>query len=233
MDLGTLGRELLNELKQKLTRLIAILVFGLIVGWTLAYYLILKIKAKMLPGQVELIALSPLEFVIVQLKISLIFALLVLLPVLIYWSSKRFDLKLKKPSIMAWGAMLAIFFSAGMAFAYFLLLPYIINFLTSTVVKAGIEPMYSLDGFMFFTISMMFILGLVFEFPVITAWMSRAGMVSSKTLSTKRRYAYVGIFVVAAVITPDPSPVSQILVAVPFLFFYEISVISAKIFGRR
>lgn len=211
--------------KPKIYQIVLLVLFGLLVGWVLAYHLILKIKTRMLPPGVELIALTPLEFVLVQLKISLIFVIVFLIPFLICWASK---IKLKIGFV--WFLFSVFSFLGGMCFAYFLL-PYIIKFLTLTVTRAGIEPMYSLEGFIFFVISMMLVLGLVFEFPVIAAWMSKVGLISSKTLSTKRRYAYVSIFIIAAIITPDPSPVSQILVAVPFLFFYEVSIITSKIFG--
>jgi sec-independent protein translocase protein TatC len=232
MDYALLKWELINQFKSKLGKIVGLLLLGIFIGWYLAYYLILKVKAKMLPQGVEIIALTPLEFVIVQLKLSLIFAFIFILPPMIFWITRRVKFKIERRTVIVWGTLLGVFFVGGVVFAYSILLPFIIKFLTTTVVKAGIEPLYSLDGFMFFTVSMMLIMGLVFEFPIITTWLTKAGVISPKTLTDKRRYAYVMIFVVAAVITPDPSPVSQTLVAVPFLFFYELSVMSAKLFGK-
>jgi|Deesub1362A_J573_1020465.scaffolds.fasta_scaffold00005_298 sec-independent protein translocase protein TatC len=233
MDSSDLRHEILQELKSKFGKIILVLILGVIIGWYLAFITIVKIKAKLLPKGVEIIALTPLEFVIVQLKLSLIFAIVILIPVIVFIATRRVRLRIKKRTMFTWGMLLLLFFVGGILFAYNILLPFVIRILTSTVVETGIEPLYSLSGFMFFSISMMLILGLVFEFPVITAWLSRTGIISSQILTERRKYAYVGIFVVAAVITPDPSPVSQMLVALPFLFFYEVSVITAKIFGRR
>ncbi len=91
------------------------------------------------------------------------------------------------------------------------------------------EPLYSINDFVFFSLSMMLILGLVFEFPVVTVWLTRTGILSPQTLSERRRYAYVGKYVVAAIVTPDPSMVSQSILAVPFIFFYEVSVVVSRI----
>jgi sec-independent protein translocase protein TatC len=209
--------------------------FGLIVGWTLGYHFILAVKESLLPPGVSLVALTPLELVVVQLKISIVFTLLLLLPLLLYWLSPPLRKRLGGGglSVLPWLLTAALFFVGGVSFAYFLLLPTIIGILTENTLLAGIDPLYSLHDFIFFTISMTLILGLIFEFPVAVAWLARMGFVSSALLKEKRKYAYVGIFLTAAVVTPDPSPVSQILVALPFLLFYELSILFSWLFQRR
>ena len=233
MDYRVVGYELLQDLKKKLIYIFAVLVVGLMLGWYAAYYIIVSLKSRMLPLGVDLIALTPLEFVIVQLKLSLVLVALAVLPYIAYLVLKRTNIKKSKPALLVWGAAFVAFFVMGVFFGYYLLLPFVITFLTNNVVNAGVEPLYSVNDFVFFSISMMLILGLVFEFPVVTVWLTRAGLISSQTLSEKRRYAYVGIFVVAAVVTPDPSLVSQSILAVPFIFFYELSIVVSRIVGVR
>jgi sec-independent protein translocase protein TatC len=233
MDYRVVGFELLEEIKKKLLYLFVAVVIGLTIGWYIAYYIIINLKSQMLPTGVDLIALTPLEFVIVQLKLSIVLVALAVLPYIAHLAIKRFNIKKSKPVLLAWGATLVTFFIAGVFFGYYLLLPFIIGFLTENVVNAGMEPLYSVNDFVFFSISMMLILGLVFEFPVVTVWLTRAGLLSAQTLSERRRYAYVGIFVVAAVVTPDPSMVSQSILAVPFIFFYELSIVVSRIVGIK
>jgi sec-independent protein translocase protein TatC len=233
MDYRVVGFELLQELKKKLLYIFVAVVAGLMIGWYAAYYIIVSLKSRMLPLGVDLIALTPLEFVIVQLKLSIVLVALAILPYIAHLILKRFNIKKSKPALLAWGVALVAFFITGVLFGYYLLLPFIIGFLTQNVVNAGMEPLYSVNDFVFFSISMMLILGLVFEFPVVTVWLTRAGLVSSQTLSERRRYAYVAIFVVAAVVTPDPSMISQSILAVPFIFFYEISIVVSRIVGVR
>src|SRR3990172_1278701 len=136
------GLELLGELRGRLKLIIALSLVGLVGGWTAAYYLILKIKADVLPPGVELVALTPLELVVVQLKVSVVLTVALLLPFLLYWIAR--PLRLLRRSLLPWLLALAAFFAAGMAFAYYLLIPYVVGFLTANAVEAGIEPLYSL-----------------------------------------------------------------------------------------
>jgi sec-independent protein translocase protein TatC len=233
MDYRVVGYGLLQDLKRKFLYLLVAVVAGLMVGWYAAYYIIVHLKAQMLPEGVDLIALTPLEFVIVQFKISIVLVAFAVLPYIFYLLMKRFNIKKSKPVLLVWGVTLVAFFITGVLFGYYLLLPIVIGFLTQNVVNAGMEPLYSVNDFVFFAMSMMLILGLVFEFPVVTVWLTRAGLLSSKTLSEKRKYSYVAIFVVAAIVTPDPSMVSQSILAVPFIFFYELSIVVSRIVGVR
>ncbi len=229
-DYRTVSLEVMRELKRKLMYFLVAVVIGLMIGWYLAYYIIVNLKSQMLPWGVDLIALTPLEFVIVQLKLSIVLMVLAALPYIAYLVIKRLDIKKSRPALLVWGATFIAFFIAGVLFGYYLLLPKIIGFLTDNVINAGMEPLYSVNDFVFFSISMMLILGIVFEFPVVTVWLTRAGLISAQTLSERRRYAYVAIFIVAAVVTPDPSMVSQSILAVPFIFFYELSIVVSRIF---
>ena len=233
MDYRAVGLEVIRELKKKLVYFLAAVVVGLTIGWYLAYYIVVNLKSQLLPRGVNLIALTPLEFVIVQLKLSIVLVVLAALPYIAYLIIKRLDIKKSKPVLLVWGTTFIVFFIAGVLFGYYLLLPFIIKFLTATIVNAGMEPLYSVNDFVFFSIAMMMVLGFVFEFPVVTVWLTRAGLVSAHTLSERRRYAYVGIFIVAAVVTPDPSMVSQSILAVPFIFFYELSIVVSRIVGVK
>jgi sec-independent protein translocase protein TatC len=233
MDYRIVGLEVIQDLKKRLLYFFVAIAVGLMIGWYLAYYIIVNLKSRMLPGGVDLIALTPLEFVIVQLKLSIVLVVLAGLPYIAYLITKKLGIKKSSPVLLAWGTTFIAFFIAGVLFGYYLLLPFIIGFLTANIVGAGMEPLYSVNDFVFFSISMMLILGLVFEFPVVTVWLTCAGLISARTLSERRRYAYVGIFVVAAVVTPDPSMVSQSILAVPFIFFYELSIVVSRIFGIR
>jgi sec-independent protein translocase protein TatC len=233
MDYRVVGYGLLEDLKKKLMYIVAALIAGLMIGWYAAYLIIVNLKSRMLPAGVELIALTPLEFVIVQLKLSVVLVVLAILPYIAYLLLGRFNIKKSKPTLIFWGTAFMSSFIAGVMFGYYLLLPRIIQFLTVNIQGAGMEPLYSVNDFVFFSMSMMLIFGLVFEFPVVTVLLTRAGVISPKTLSEKRKYSYVGFFVVAAVLTPDPLFINQTIIALMFIFFYELSILVSRIVGVK
>jgi len=80
---------------------------------------------------------------------------------------------------------------------------------------------------------MMLGFGIVFELPVIVFFLAKIGLVRADQLKKYRKYSLVGIFVVAGILTPSPDVVSQLLMAIPLLILYEISIFVAKIFGKK
>lgn len=129
------------------------------------------------------------------------------------------------------GAVLVIsgLFLTGVLFAYFLIAPLAINFLGNYQVSALVENQIALRSFIS-TISMLVLAsGLVFELPVFVYFLSRVGVLTPSIMKKQRRLAIVIIFVVSAIITP-PDVFSQILIAIPLIILYEISIgISARI----
>jgi sec-independent protein translocase protein TatC len=96
----------------------------------------------------------------------------------------------------------------------------------------GAQATYSIYEFVNFIALMTLIFGFIFELPLIIFILNRVGLVPKKLLVTYRKHVYVLFFIVAAIITP-PDVISQIIVAIPMIFFYELSVLIVKIFGRR
>ena len=126
----------------------------------------------------------------------------------------------------------SLFFFIGACFGYFLLAPFTFNFLSNYKIgSAGIleyRPMLSdyLESLIDITLGA----GIAFELPMATWVLSKMGLITPAFLRTYRKYAYVGLLVIAAVITPSPDWGSQMIVVVPLVFLYEISIlISARV----
>jgi sec-independent protein translocase protein TatC len=87
----------------------------------------------------------------------------------------------------------------------------------------------------YLSFSMKFLLafGLVFEFPVVLVLLARIGIVDAKMLARQRKYAILLVFILAAVVTPSPDLVTQVLTAVPLIGLYELSILLCKIFGKK
>lgn len=123
------------------------------------------------------------------------------------------------------------FFILGAAFCYFIVFPIIFRFFLSFA-SEFIRPLPAIREYLTFSIKLLLAFGLLFQWPALILFLSRMGVVSSKTLSQNRKYAILAIFVVAAILTP-PDLVSQLLLAGPLLLMYEASIWMAKIFGQK
>jgi sec-independent protein translocase protein TatC len=128
-------------------------------------------------------------------------------------------------------------FMVGAAFFYYVLLPYAIKFFAGFEQPAGpdvlpVQMENKVGEYIGFVMTLIFAFGLCFELPVLLSLLARVGLVTSAGLKSKRRYAIVIVFLVAAVVTP-PDVFSQVSLALPILALYEISIILARMIEKK
>lgn len=174
----------------------------------------------------RLVFMSPTGGFMINLKLAGTVGLLFSLPFIFYQIWKFIAPGLLEGERRA--APLIVFFTtlcflAGGAFCYFVVLKYGLGFLLSFQTPT-LVPMISIDEYFGFVTTLIFVFGLVFEMPVIAYFLTRLGILTPEFLRQKRRYGIVAIFVIAAVVTPSVDAFTQILLAVPLLFLYEISI---------
>lgn len=173
------------------------------------------------------------------LNISFMGGLIIAFPYL-FWELWRFikpalsakELKSSRGSI---GWVSLCFFTGG-AFGYFLLAPFTFNFLASFKIGTLGSQTYlpSLEDYIDTLVNIILGCGIAFELPVLAYVLSKIGLITPKYLKTYRKYAYVIILIVAAVITPSPDWTSQTIVAVPLILLYEVSIfISARVTKQK
>jgi sec-independent protein translocase protein TatC len=121
----------------------------------------------------------------------------------------------------------SLFFFTGVAFAYFLIVPFSLNFASGYYVSGQINNFFTLDNYIGFVTMMLLGSGLVFELPMIIYFLARIGLVTALMMRTYRRHAVVGILVLAMVITPSPDIFTMTIVAIPIYFLYELSIFVA------
>jgi sec-independent protein translocase protein TatC len=187
-----------------------------------------------LPEGTSLIATSVVSPFMAPLKLSLIMAVFLAMPYVLYqvWAfvapglykhERRFALPLIASSI--------VLFYVGVAFAYFVVFPLMFQFLASTT-PVGVKMMTDIANYLDFVLLLFFAFGIAFEMPVAVVLLAATGLVKVEALQRNRGYVILGIFIVAAFLTP-PDAISQSFMAVPMYLLYELGIVFARITQRR
>ncbi len=176
--------------------------------------------------QVDLIATSPMETLMTSFKMSLITGFIVSFP-WIMWNVWRFlapGLYSKEKRVFAIAFFSSIvMFGAGACFAYFVVLPAGLEFL-ATYTKGAITQNWRQGDFASFISKFMLAFGVIFELPVAAYVLATMGLITAIGMWRFFRYAIILIFATAALLTPGPDPVSQIMMAIPLLILYVVSI---------
>jgi sec-independent protein translocase protein TatC len=141
----------------------------------------------------------------------------------LYKREKRFAIPLMVSSILL--------FYAGVAFAYFVVFPLMFAFLTTTA-PTGVQVMTDITNYLDFVLLLFFAFGIAFEMPVATVLLAATGLVKIETMTKNRGYVILGIFVIAAFLTP-PDALSQTAMALPMWLLYEIGIVLSRILLRE
>jgi len=168
------------------------------------------------------------------LKVAFLAGLIVASPVILYqfWMFVAPGLYKNERRMMVPIVILSSFFFVGGAlFGYFIVFPwgfkFFLGFATDTI-----RPLPSMKEYFGFSAKLLLAFGLVFELPLVLTFMAKLGIVSVEFLKKHRKYALLLFFAGAAILTP-PDVITQVMMALPLMILYEISIIGAKIFGKK
>ena len=178
--------------------------------------------------------IAPQELFLVYMNVALVGAVVVCFPVLAYqiYAFCSPGLSGKERGYIS-GSLIAggLCFLLGVAFAYFISLPFMLRFLIQFTGEVDVSASISIQQYVSFLLTVFVIFGLVFELPVVSVLLTGLGLVKAEWLVKGRKVMIVIIFVLAAIITP-PDIVSQVMVAVPMLGLYEISIALSRMVGK-
>lgn len=187
---------------------------------------------------VQLIATAPLEQLFSKMKIAGFGAIVLAFPI-IAWQLYRFVApglyRNERGAFLPFLIAAPVLFVMGGALVYFVMLPFVMLFtLSQQVVGDGIAVVQTtkISEYLSLVTSLLLAFGLCFQLPVVTTLLGLAGLLTSKLMVASRRYAIVGVVVIAAVVTP-PDPISQLMLAIPLVLLYEISIWCVRIIELR
>ena len=179
--------------------------------------------------------LTPYGIVVLYMEAALICGLILSMPNTLYWLWK-FVAPGLLPKERRYVRRIVFFtsfcFFAGVAFGYFVLLPSALTFFSTFGTKT-IELNVAIDRYVSFVLALILGSGLVFELPMISYFLTKLGFLTPAFMRHYRRHAIIVILFIAAIVTPTPDPVTQLILALPMMALYEVSIIVCKFSQRK
>lgn len=229
--------EHLQELRKRILYIIIWTVIGFIpcyaYGTKLFYYLKLPL-INVLPEGSDIIFTGLPDGFFTEMQIGLIAGLFLVSPMIFYqlWAFIAPGLyKEEKVFLLPIAFFSGLFFIIGGAFCYFITFPVAFKFFL-TYNSEHMRAMLSATEYMSFSLHLLFAFGIIFELPLVVFFLSRIGIISANWLKKMRRYAILAIVIVAAILSP-PDVLSQLLMCIPMLVLYEVSILVAVVFGKN
>ena len=221
----------LDELRQRIFKAFLGVILTTAVSFAFAQQLI-DFLASPIGGSKSLVSIEVTENIAIYMRVSLLSGLVLGMPVIVYQALSFIlpGLKQRERKWVLLGVPAAsLLFATGVAFAWFVMLPAAVPFLTHFIgITTHVRPANYFD----FITTIMFWIGVSFEMPLIVALLAKLKFVTAKQLLGAWRYAFVGIAAVAALITPTVDPVNMGLVMAPLCVLYLLSILLAAIAGR-
>ncbi len=228
--------EHLEELRWRIIKMLIGIVLGTIIAWIFIDFLIntvllspiVRLNMNPPPGQqpIHLQNLKPFGQLFLYMEVAIIGGVILSLPNVLYqiWAFIAPGLMPRERKYIRSIVFFSSFsFLAGIVFAYFVMLPAALQFFAGFG-SATIQNNIAVNEYMSFVISVLLAAGIVFELPMVSWFLSKIGILRPEFMRKYRRHSIVVIFLLAAALTPGTDPVSQILLAIPLVVLYEISI---------
>jgi sec-independent protein translocase protein TatC len=223
----------IQTIKKRLLVIGATILVALVVAFTFSAEMVAWLNR---PFPNQLVFYGPTEALFASIKVSFLAAVLASLPVMFYQFWKFVEPALL-PKEQRWGIPIFLLagtlFSLGLVFCNLIILPLVIDFFVTFGMDRDITPQLSVGTYIDFNVKFLLVFGFAFELPLVLTLLARVGVVSGQILARYRKHAILSSLIVSAIITPDATLFTMLLMAIPLMVLYEIGIIGAKMFGRK
>ncbi len=226
--------EHIDEFRKRLIIIVVFFVIAVLGSFFLAKPLIQFLQYDGEMQNITLNAFNVIDPIMIYLKVIIFIAVVLCSPLLMYqlWAFISPGLhESERRATLHYIPYAFLLMVGGIAFAYSVLLPYVMKFMMNLSVDLGIQQTIGINEYFTFLFQLTIPFAIVFQLPIVLLFLTRLGILNPTTLVNIRKYAYFGLFVVAAFITP-PDLISHLFVTVPLFALYEISIIISR-FGYR
>ena len=229
--------EHLSDLRKRLFYSFIALFVGIIPAWIFSKDLfnILAVPIyKFLPEGEKLAFIKLTDPFMLYIKVSFLASIFFMSPYIFYqfWLFIAPGLYRKeKKYVIPFVLFTSIFFIAGALFGFFVVFPWAVRFCLG--MGSEFQAMITVDKYFSLVLRVHLGIAVVFELPTLTFFLARMGIITAKWMIKNFKYAVLGVFVIAAIITPTPDMVTQSIIAIPMLALYGLSILIALIFGRK
>ena len=238
------GGQILTSIKEGLQRSLKYYVALFLLGFVVAFPLTSEfigwlVDEGRLPSGVEIIVISPVEFLFLQLRIAgyvglTLVALMVVGQVAMHGLRheavvqriQELDVSLPRPGprLLAAGATSVLLMVAGLLYAWYGLIPLLLDYLTTDAQQAGLSTEWRLSNYAGFIVNLLSASAIGFQAPLLTTLVLRSGVATHQQLAASRRIIWFGAFVLGAFMSP-PDPLSLFLVAMPIILLFEVAML--------
>ncbi|NLJ57716.1 MAG: twin-arginine translocase subunit TatC [Tissierellia bacterium] len=227
--------EHLSELRRRIFFVVIVFLTVTIVGFNFCDDLVALLVRRANEIGYEMVYIAPGELFTQYIRLSVIGGIVFSSPVILFqtWLFIKPALKKSEKTVVFLSLMAGLVcFLIGALFAFFIVVPITLNFFISVDRLQSVQATITIQNYINFVITTLITFGVVFEMPVLTILLSQLGLLKPEWLISSRRVVIVVVFIIAAVITP-PDVISQILVAIPMLILFEVSIALSKAIRKR
>jgi len=228
--------EHLTELRRRVIWVLVVFALAVILGFVVSKPIIVYLKSVPPANGITWNVFSPWEPLRIYMNVAFVIGLIISLPVTLYhiWAFVKPGLREEeRKASIKYIPFAFLMFLLGLAFGYYVVFPMAFYFTTTITQSLSLTETYGIAQYFSFMFNILIPLSIVFEMPIIVMFLTKLRLLNPERLHKMRKLSYMMIVIVSTIITPSPDAVTALIVAVPMVVLYELSVYLSKVVYRK